>query len=86
MAVLIAAWFALRKKDRVRVWVERIALYPIAYIISHFIVSGFSTVSYSLQRNFSLIVLISLLLYCALLLVHNILSIKREIKQLNKLI
>ena len=86
LAVLIAAWFALRKKDRVRVWVERIALYPIAYIISHFIVSGFSTVSYSLQRNFSLIVLISLLLYCALLLVHNILSIKREIKQLNKLI
>lgn len=86
LAVLIAAWFVLRKKDRVRVWVERIALYPIAYIISHFIVSGFSTVSYSLQRNFSLIVLISLLLYCALLLVHNILSIKREIKQLNKLI
>ena len=76
-------WFLTRKKAELRIWVERIGLYPIAYIISHCIVSGISTISYSLPRDFSLIVFISVLLYSGLLLAHNIWHLKKEIKEIN---
>ncbi len=76
-------WFFTRKKAELRIWVERIGLYPAAYIISHCIVSGINWTSYSLPRNFSFIVFISILLYSGLLLAHNIWHLKREIKQIN---
>lgn len=82
--VLGIVWFLTRKKAEVRVWIERIGLYPAAYIISHCIVSGINWASYSLPRDFSLIVFISILLYSGLLLAHNIRQLKREIKKINQ--
>ena len=84
LAVMGIIWFLTRKKAELHVWVERIGLYPIAYIISHCIVSGINWVSYSLPRDFSLIVFISILLYSGLLLAHNIWRLKREIKEINQ--
>ncbi|MCH5272603.1 MAG: zf-HC2 domain-containing protein [Lachnospiraceae bacterium] len=83
LAALGIVWFLTRKKAELRIWVERIALYPAAYIISHCIVSGINWTSYSLPRDFSLIVFISILLYSGLLLTHNIWYLKREIKEIN---
>ena len=83
LVVLGIVWFLTRKKAELRIWVERIALYPAAYIISHCIVSGINWTSYSLPRDFSLIVFISILLYSGLLLTHNIWYLKREIKEIN---
>ena len=86
-AVLVVfgiAWLLTRKKAEVRVWIERIGLYPAAYIISHCIVSGINWASYSLPRDFSLIVFISILLYSGLLLAHNIWRLKREIKEIDQ--
>ncbi len=77
-------WFLTQKKAGLRVWVERIGLYPIAYIVSHCIVSGINWDSYSLPRDFSLTVFISVLLYSGLLLAHNIWRLKKEIKEINQ--
>ena len=84
LVILVIVWFLTRKKAEVRVWIERIGLYPISYIFSLCIVSGFSTESYSLQRDFFLAIFISLLLYSGLLLAHSILRLKKEIKKINK--
>ncbi len=84
LAVSGIAWLLTRKKAELRVWAERIGLYPIAYIISHCIVSGIRTTSYSLPRDFFLIIFISILLYSALLLAHNIWRLKRELKEINQ--
>lgn len=84
LAVLGIIWFLTRKKTELRVWVERIGLYPAAYIISHCIVSGIRTISYSLPRDFFLIVFISILLYSGLLLAHSIWHLKKEIKEINQ--
>ena len=87
VAVLVAlgiVWLLTRRKAEMRVWIERIGLYPIAYIISHCIVSGINWASYSLPRDFALIIFISILLYSGLLLAHNIWRLKREIKEINQ--
>ncbi len=83
LAVLGIVWLLIRKNAELRVWVERIGLYPAAYIISHCIVSGIGWASYSLPRDFCLIVFLSILLYSGLLLAHNIWRLKREIKGIN---
>lgn len=85
LAFSTLAWLLVRKNERMRVWVERIGLYPIAYIVSHCIVSGITWTSYSLPRDFCMIVFISLLLYAALLLVHSIWHIKLEICEINSM-
>jgi len=84
LVVLGIVWILTQKKVEVRVWIERIGLYPVAYIISHCIVSGINWASYSLPRDFSLVVFISILLYSGLLLTHNIWRLKREIKEINQ--
>ncbi len=83
LAVLSIVWLLTRKRAEVRSWVERIGLYPIAYMTGHCIVSGIHWTSYSLPRDFSLIIFISVLLYTGLLLAHNIWKIRREIKECN---
>ncbi len=83
-AALGMVWLFTRKKAGLRVWVERAGLYPVAYMISHGIVSGIHWASYSLPRDFFLIVFISLLLYSGLLLAHNIWRLKREIQEINQ--
>ncbi len=83
LVILGIVWLLTRKKEGVRVWIEHIGLYPAAYIISHCIVSGINWASYSLPRDFSLIIFISILLYSGLLLAHNVCRLKREIKEIN---
>lgn len=79
-ALVIAAvvWLLTRKKENVRVWVERIGMYPIAYIISHFAVTGLKNSSYAMTRDFCLIILISILLFCGFLLLHSLIRRKTE--------
>lgn len=84
LIILGIIWFLTRKKPEIRVWIERIALYPIAYIISHYIVSGIDSASYSMPRDFFLIIFISVLLYSGLLLLHNVWRLKKEIREVNQ--
>lgn len=84
LLILGIAWFLTRKRAELCIWVERIGLYPVSYMISHCIVSGINWTSYSLPRDFSRIILISILLYSVLLLAHNIWRLKKEIKEINQ--
>ena len=81
LAVLFVAWFVAKGRPRQRVWIERIMLYPVSYLISHGIVVGFRAISYSLVRDFRLILFVSLLLYCGLLLAHSVWGLKKEIRE-----
>ena len=81
LAVLFVAWFVAKGRPRQRVWIERIMLYPVSYLISHGIVAGFRVISYSLVRDFRLILFVSLLLYCGLLLAHSVWGLKKEIRE-----
>ncbi|MCH5198148.1 MAG: zf-HC2 domain-containing protein [Oscillospiraceae bacterium] len=83
MAVLGIIWVLTRKKTGLNIWIERIGLYPLAYIIAHCIISGINWNSYSLPRDFSLTVFISILLYGGLILAHNIWHLKKEIKEIS---
>ena len=51
---------------------------------AHCIVSGFGTTSYSLPRDFFLIVFLSLLLYGGLLLAYGIWRLRQEMKEINQ--
>lgn len=82
LAVLFVAWLVAKGRPRQRVWIERIMLYPVSYLISHGIVAGFRVISYSLVRDFRLILFVSLLLYCGLLLAHSAWGLKKEIKEI----
>ena len=82
LAVLFAAWLVAKGRPRQRAWIERIMLYPVSYLISHGIVVGFRAISYSLVRDFRLILFVSLLLYCGLLLAHSAWGLKKEIKEI----
>ena len=75
-----AAWLLFRKKQRVRKWMERLILIPVAYVLGHFCVLRFSTVSYSEMRDFQLILAIGILFYCAMLLALSIFRARKERK------
>ena len=82
--LLLAAYIIFRKKENIKIWIERIMLYPFSYTVAHLLVMGFSSVTYSISRDFPLIVFISLLLWCALLIAHGIFKNRREIKEMSK--
>lgn len=84
LAALGIAWLFARKKAEVRVWIERLGLYPAAYLVSHCIVTGISWASYSLPRDLALIMFISILLYSGLLLAHSVWRLKKEIREINQ--
>ncbi len=78
LLLLAAARFFTRKWEKFRAPLERVMLYPAAYIVSHFAVTGLTPSTYSMPRDFYLILLISLLLYCGLLLAHSLYRGRRE--------
>lgn len=69
-----------RNKPEVRAWVERVTFFPVAYIISHIITKGFTTITYSMERDFVFILLVALLLYAAGLLGISLYRNKKEIE------
>ena len=58
---------ALRKR-KCGPWLRRAALVPAVYLLGELLVLGVNTVSYSLARDFALILVTALFLYPALLL------------------
>lgn len=81
--VLGVAWLVFRKKRNVRHKIEKLLLLPVSYAIGHLCVLGFATLSYSEQRDFSLIVVISTMVYCAFLLLLDIYATRKELRQID---
>ena len=81
-AILLVVLIVFRKNERARNWLVRLELLPVSYIVSHFIVSGIRGYTYSLPRDFYLILLISFLLFAAFLAAYGAISLKREIREI----
>ena len=80
-AGLVVAWFFFKYKESIRIWIERLILYPVSYAMGHFAVLRFRTISYSMTRDFTLIIFLSVLIYCGLLLAHNIYLLRKELRR-----
>ena len=79
LVISIVLLIIMRIKGCSRLWNVRLVLLPIAYVIGHICVMHFSIVAYSVARNFSLIILVATILYCAMLLALSIYSTRRDI-------
>ena len=80
LALLITlgiAFFACRRKKTGKA-LGYLALIPASYLAGHLLVKGFTTTSYQMQRDFSLIILAAALIYAAVLLADNLWRQKRE--------
>lgn len=71
------AFFICRRK-KVGKMLGYLALIPASYLAGHLLVKGFTTTSYQMQRDFSLIVFAAVLIYSAVLLALSLLQQKRE--------
>ncbi len=77
---LLVLWLIFRKKGNFGRILKKLMIIPVSYIIGHLAVMGIGSVSYSFTRSFAFIVLVSLLVYCGILLVLNIAETRKEIK------
>ena len=71
------AFFICRRKKAGKM-LGYLALIPASYLAGHLLVKGFTTTSYQMQRDFSLIVFAAVLIYSAVLLALRLLRQKRE--------
>lgn len=76
--MLITARFLFRKREKTKVWLNRMIPFPIAYILAHICTKGASFRSYSAQRDFSVLLLVALLLYCVMLSGGSLYKAKKE--------
>ena len=80
LALLITlgiAFFVCRRKKTGKA-LGYLALIPASYLAGHLLVKGFTTTSYQMQRDFSLIILAAALIYAAVMLAINLWRQKRE--------
>ena len=68
LLITLGIAFFLCRRKKIGKALGHLALLPACYLLGHLLVKGFSTTSYQLQRDFSLIVLTAALLYIAALL------------------
>ena len=71
------AFFVCRRKKTGKA-LGYLALIPASYLAGHLLVKGFTTTSYQMQRDFSLIILAAALIYAAVMLAINLWRQKRE--------
>lgn len=66
VTLLIIRYF-LRKQEILKMWLDRILPLPLSYMIAHLCTKGLSFKSYATQRDFCMIILVAILLYCTVL-------------------
>lgn len=76
--VLAVLMLIFRKKTVLRLWTERFLLFPASYIVGHVCIKGFSTTTYSSQRDFLIILLVTILIYLVCLLGINLYRARKE--------
>ena len=84
LVILGVIWLNLRKKEKPRRLVERLILFPIAYMLGHLCVLGFHTLSYSEWRDAQMILAIGILFYCAMLLALSIFYSRKELRDMRR--
>ena len=67
LVILAILRVLLRNKQAIIVWIDRAVPFPISYLAAQLCTKGFRFTTYSLQRDFCIIILIAVLLYFAML-------------------
>ncbi|MCI8513555.1 MAG: hypothetical protein HFI93_02835 [Lachnospiraceae bacterium] len=57
----------LKKQSAITIWLDRILLFPISYIAAHLCTKGISFTTYSSQRDFCIIIFVTILFYFAMM-------------------
>jgi hypothetical protein len=76
--ISLAMLLIFRKKVVVRTWTQRLMLFPVSYIIGHICIKGFTTSTYSASRDFSLIMLCTILIYIAFILAFSLYNARKS--------
>lgn len=69
---------SFRKDTKAKRVLEYIIGIPVAYLIGHLCIKGFTTTTYSVTRDLFAIMTVAVLLYCALLLTVGLIRKKKE--------
>ncbi|MDD3794465.1 MAG: zf-HC2 domain-containing protein [Lachnospiraceae bacterium] len=67
LVILAVLRFLLRNKQAIIVWIDRTILFPISYMAAQLCTKGINFTTYSLQRDFCIIILVAILFYFAML-------------------
>lgn len=67
LVILAVLRFLLRNKQAIIVWIDRAILFPISYMAAQFCTKGINFTTYSSQRDFCIIILVTMLFYFAML-------------------
>lgn len=67
LAVLIILRFLMRNRNNVTIWIDRVIPLPVSYMLAHLCTKMVSFKTYSSQRDFFIIILVAVLIYCAIL-------------------
>jgi len=67
-----------RKDTKAKRVLEYLIGIPVAYLIGHLCIKGFTTTTYSVTRDLFAIMTVAVLLYCALLLTVGLIRKKKE--------
>ena len=78
-AVCIVAAGILCRRRKARTVLLDITFAPLAYLTAQLCICGLKSVTYAFLRDFSLILLLSLLLYAALLLLHHGVFLQKKV-------
>ena len=78
LLITLGIAFFLCRRKKVGKMLGYLALIPASYLAGHLLVKGFTTTSYQMQRDFSLIILAAALIYAAVMLAINLWRQKRE--------
>lgn len=76
--LLFLALLIFWSRETIRVWLLRILFLPLSYILADLCIMGFDHTSYSMTRNFLWILLLTLLIFCALLLAQSLYRMKKR--------
>ena len=85
LIVAVVLLVIFRKKEKAGKIMTYITFVPLSYIISQLAVMGFDATTYSVMRDFKLILILSLFIFCVLVSVYRIIQVRKEIKEINKL-
>lgn len=84
LVVSLTLFIIMKIKGCLAAWNIHLIMLPLVYILGHLCVLHFNIVSYSVVRDFSLIMLVAVILYCAALLALNIYRSRKEIDRVTK--
>ena len=72
--ILEVVLILLIKNQAITIWIDRAILFPISYIAAHLCTKGIRFTTYSSQRDFCIIILVTILFYCAVLTAKPLVS------------